>query len=225
MTSSSRRLFLDATTVTINKYHKYHHHPSHVLKYATDIVKSTSLKLKNISFLAAHAKSTPFPCVICPVKQRRHTNPARWRERFRHSQGRYKTREQQENPAQGRVRKRLAPATAKTSRAKAKTRCVGMVPCSYRKSRREVGCASPSSLPPSRGDVGSPPCGLPRPRCEPRATCWEPGDGRIPVCSLLALPTVVLAACRCSQHSDSSWGRNRKRGDFLGVLPMLCCRP
>ena len=35
VTSSSRRLFLDATAVTINKYHKYHHHPNRALKYVT----------------------------------------------------------------------------------------------------------------------------------------------------------------------------------------------
>lgn len=80
-------------------------------------------------------------------------------------------------------------------------------------------------LPPSRGDAGSPPYGCPDRGESPRATCWEPEMEGFPACSLLALTSVVLAACRCSQHSDSSRGRNGKWGGFLGVLPVLCCRP
>lgn len=134
-------------------------------------------------------------------------------------------RGQQENPVQGRVRKHLglAPVTAKTSRAKAITRCVGMVPWSYRKSRREVGCASPSSLP---GGSGIPTLWAAPTEVWAREPCVGSQEMEgFPVWSLLVLTAVVLAACRCSQHNDSSWGRNRKWGGFLGVLPMLCCRP
>lgn len=96
-----------------------------------------------------------------------------------------------------------------------------MVPWSHRKSRREVGCASPSSLPP-RGDEGSPPCGLPRQRCELRALCWCAGSQEMegfPVWSLLALTTVVLAACRCSSTATAA-----EEGIGNGVVSLVCCQ-
>lgn len=70
-------------------------------------------------------------------------------------------------------------------------------------------------------DAGSPPRGLPRWRCEPP----EPRGGSqemkgFPVWSLLPLPTVVLAACRCSQPSDSSW--RSRIGNSVVIL--VCCQ-